>query len=384
VRIAHLANMYGPQSGGLRTTVDQLAAQYSESGHELLIITPYDRDSRAIAGNVTRIQVASPRLPLSGGYRIILSLRKVRQTLQNFNPDVIEISDRSTLVLLAPWARRRGIKVALFAHERLKEAMVSVLPLILRDSHLLAGIIWRWNQWTAANVDIVIATTKFASLEFSKVKHKEVIPLGVNHSHFNPNQGCDHEEVLPSERFIMACTRLSPEKDPLLILEVAREISRRSLRLPVMIIGSGPMLETLKDVASREELDIAFVGFVGDKALLASYMRKASVFLAPGPIETFGLAALEAMACGTPVICREGAAIAEIIDEGSGVALRRDAIAWVDEIERFLASDALRVSRACVARASSFSWSATASSLLQCYAGLLGDQDRMFSRTRLR
>jgi alpha-1,6-mannosyltransferase len=182
----------------------------------------------------------------------------------------------------------------------------------------------------------------------------------------------------------MACTRLSPEKDPLLILEVAREISRRSLRLPVMIIGSGPMLETLKDVASREELDIAFVGFVGDKALLASYMRKASVFLAPGPIETFGLAALEAMACGTPVICREGAAIAEIIDEGSGVALRRDAIAWVDEIERFLASDALRVSRACVARASSFSWSATASSLLQCYAGLLGDQDRMFSRTRLR
>ena len=359
--------MYGPRSGGLRTTVDRLTWEYAARGHQVLMLIPDEIDTRDECAGLLMVRLKSPYLPLSGGYRIIVSLRKVVRILREFEPEIIEISDRSSLLLIAPWARRRGIKVALFAHERLSDALRTFIPRVLGSHAILSRTVAAWNTWCAHNVDKIIATTEFASQEFPDSLKKEVIALGVDHNIFHPGQGGEKAEGIPRERFLLACTRLSPEKDPRLLLEIARELRRRDSKMLLIIIGAGPMMDTLTEKAFRDELAVTFIGFLNQKEVLAQYMRKASIFLAPGPIETFGLAALEAMACGTPVICRETAAIAEIIDKESGVALSRDARLWADAIEELLSHDQIEIAKACHARASGFTWSATASALLESY-----------------
>ena len=124
MRIAHIANMYGPKSGGLRTTVDALASQYEILGHQVLTVVPGKKYSAKQVGDWTQITVPGVVVPLTGGYRIILRRGVVRNELVRFNPDVLELSDRTTLLKIARWARDRGIQTSFFAHERLDGVVI--------------------------------------------------------------------------------------------------------------------------------------------------------------------------------------------------------------------------------------------------------------------
>ena len=68
----------------------------------------------------------------------------------------------------------------------------------------------------------------------------------------------------------------------------------------LVIIGEGPLRRRLERQAAS--LPIAFTGFLQDHSTIAALLASADVALAPGPHETFGLAALEALACGTPAV----------------------------------------------------------------------------------
>lgn len=367
--------MYGPESGGLRTTVDRLAREYLVRGHQVMVLTPSDGDADLSVNNLRKITLKSPLIPRSGGYRIILRLGKVRQLLREYKPDVIEVSDRTTLVILVPWARRRGIKVVLFAHERLTGVLLSFIPKQLPARHLVNWLVAKWNQRCANNMDRIIATTNFAAEEFSGFSNVTLVPLGVDHETFYPGPIENRVESARGKRYLLACTRLSPEKDPLFLLEVARQLCQVDLQLSLVVIGSGPLLESLQETIRTERLDISLQGFIDDKTQVAQYMRDAEIFLAVGPLETFGLAALESLACGTPVICRDSAAIAEIVDNHSGRALARDARSWVSAIEEFLGADRSQISQACHERAARFTWSTTAETLLDQYQELMSEDE---------
>ena len=114
-----LANMYGPKSGGIKTTLNSLSQQYEKLGHEVLVITPSDKDFVEQVGFIKKVSIASPSIPYTGGYRIIVRSKKIIEVLNSFHPDIIEISDRTTLISVARWARGKKIPTVFFAHERL-------------------------------------------------------------------------------------------------------------------------------------------------------------------------------------------------------------------------------------------------------------------------
>ena len=151
------------------------------------------------------------------------------------------------------------------------------------------------------------------------------------------------------------------------MLEIAREIKKRKLEIPLLIAGSGPLEKKMLSVIESEGLDVSLLGFITDKASLSQIMAGATSFLAVGPIETFGLAALETLASGTPVICRAEAAISEIISADSGRALPRSASQWVDAITDFELGDRDEVRSFARKRAEEFTWQETADQLLNFY-----------------
>ena len=367
-RIAHIANMYGPKSGGLKTAMNSLSREYEEMGHEVLLVVPGKKDSSSRSGNITTVTVSSPVIPFSGGYRIILNSGEVIRLVKNFDAQVLEISDRTTLLRVSRWARKRSIPTIFFAHERV-DGVINAFGKFLPGKKALARF---WNKYTAASVDRIVATTKFASEEFVELgmvlneSQLVNIPLGVDLELFHPSQSekpmTAFQEV--PENFVFACTRLSKEKDPLYLLDIARELKVRSSNLTLVIAGSGPYEKRMKEAVLQENLPVIILGFVSDKEIVSRLMAKAQVFLAVGPIETFGLAALESLASGTPVVCRKEAAISEIITSLCGAALHKDRELWVDAIEYFSLMDLDERRLLARNRAEEFSWSNSAHQLL--------------------
>ena len=374
-RIAHIANMYGPKSGGLKTAMRELSNEYALRGHEILLVVPGAKNDYLRVGNIRTITVAAPRIPFSGGYRIILNTRAVMGILKDFEPDVLEVSDRTTLLRVARWARRREIPTVFFAHERVDGVVRAFGNFIPYKDFLIR----RWNSFTSKSVDRIVATTNFAAGEFIELgmeinnSHSSKlvsIPLGVDLEAFDPSNRFSTSESVTNlqEQFIFACTRLSKEKDPFFLIEIARSLSNLGLDIPLIIAGSGPLEKKMARVIDEENLNVVLLGFVADKEFLGNLMSRATCFLAVGPIETFGLAALESLASGTPVICRSEAAISEIICRNSGSAISRNTQLWCERILDFTYIDRETLRSHARARAEVFSWERSADMLLDLYA----------------
>src|SRR5689334_14492451 len=103
MRVVQVANFYGPRSGGLRTAVDRLGAEYSAVGHEVYLVVPGAHPQRhVLPTGVVRISLPARQIPFTGGYRAVLP-GPVTALLRQLEPDALEVSDRLTLRSLGPW-----------------------------------------------------------------------------------------------------------------------------------------------------------------------------------------------------------------------------------------------------------------------------------------
>ena len=368
-RIAHIANLYGPKSGGLKTAMNSIAQEYMNLGHDVMLIVPGERDLVTKKPFGTVVEIKAPIIPFSGGYRIIFDTNKVKEELKKFAPSFLEISDRTTLLRLADWAKTESIDTAFYAHERVDKVVSAFLPFLPFKKPLIDYA----NQKIANKVDHIIATTEYAATEFRRLNLSNnvnsklaILPLGVDLKQFTPeNFNSELRTNLGSGvKIILACTRFSKEKDPEFLLDIARACKMNGTQIQLVIAGSGPLAKKLVARAEKEDLPVSFIGFIADKNYLAQLLASADLFLAVGPIETFGLAALEALASGTPVICRDTSAITEIIDSKCGYSLPRDSSQWAEEIRNHFDLDQLVVSKFARERAEEFSWEESAQKLL--------------------
>ncbi|OOK77002.1 glycosyl transferases group 1 family protein [Mycobacterium kansasii] len=111
-------------------------------------------------------------------------------------------------------------------------------------------------------------------------------------------------------------------------------------------------------------LPVEFTGFISDRRTVATMLACADVTLAPGPHETFGLAALESLACGTPVVVSRTSALAEIITTDSGASAGNNPFAIAAAV-RSVVSRPEHDRRACARRrAEAFTWQQAAAGML--------------------
>ena len=368
-KIAHIANLYGPKSGGLKTAMNSMAQEYQKFGHEVMLIVPGEKDLVVQKPFGTVVEIKAPIIPFSGGYRIIFNTNKVKQELKKFAPDFLEISDRTTLLNLADWAREESINTAFYAHERVDKVIDAFLPLLPFKKIMINYA----NQKIANRVDHIIATTEYAATEFRRLNLSNdlnsklaISPLGVDLKQFTPENFSSESRanIGSGVKILLACTRFSKEKDPEFLLDIARACKINGTQIQLIIAGSGPLAKKLVARAEKEDLPVSFIGFIADKNYLAQLLASADLFLAVGPIETFGLAALEALASGTPVICRDTSAITEIIDSKCGYSLPRDSSQWAEEIRNHFDLDQVAISKFARERAEEFSWEKSARKLL--------------------
>lgn len=362
MRVAQVANFYGPRSGGLRTAVDRLGAEYAAAGHEVYLVVPGDVTSRqAMPSGVTRITLPARQIPFTGGYRAVHP-RPVRALLEELEPDALEVSDRLTLRSLGPWARSRAVGTVMISHERLDRLLAQLMP--RRLARTFADMA---NRRTAANYDAVVCTTAFAREEFDRIHVPNVltVPLGVDLEQFHPRRRCEEVRgrwATRDQTLLVHCGRLSVEKHAHRSIDTVAALRDSGIDARLVVVGEGPLRARLERRASK--LPVAFTGYIGCRNTVASILASADVALAPGPHETFGLAALEALASGTPAVVSNTSALAEILTTDSGAAADNDADSIAEAVTHVISRPEPLRRHGARRRAEQFPWPRSAAGML--------------------
>ena len=362
MRIVQFANFYTPTSGGLRTCVEEIGRRYGELGHTRILAVPGKVDSDEETPSGRRVTFASPPLVGSGEYRVLTARRRLLRLLDSVEPDVLEVSDKLSLSWLSAWARRHRVPIILFSHERIDATLRARLPGILPLSAMADPI----NRRLSALADHVVVASAFAAAEFVRVGAPNVrlIPLGVDLETFHPDAARPRSDVFVE---LVLLSRLSTEKNPRLAVDAVRRLWDDGLPVRLTIVGDGPLRGRVE--RRTEGLPVRFLGHVADRSAVARLVAGAHVTISPSSAETFGLATLESLASGTPIVVPDGGALAELIGgAASGVACEPTPEAFAAGVRELLAYP--RDVRRAAARATAerYPWSQTVGGLLSLYA----------------
>jgi glycosyltransferase involved in cell wall biosynthesis len=202
-----------------------------------------------------------------------------------------------------------------------------------------------------------------------------VIPEGVD-VRFKPMTRQQIDQVwakynLP-ERFVVCVGTIEPRKNYPLLFEVLAARREQGLDTwPLVIAGKSgwlykPIFQRVTELGLQDL--IRFTGFFPDDDLPALY-NAATLLAMPSRYEGFGLPILEAMACGTPVICSSTSSLPEVAGEAALLAPPDDVRAWAEAIARVMSDDALRLQmrERGAAQAARFSWENAAWRTIEVY-----------------
>jgi alpha-1,6-mannosyltransferase len=365
MRIVRVANFVTERSGGLRTALRQLGAGYQRAGHESVLVIPGRETSDVVTEQGRVITLAGPEVPGMGGYRVLLDRNRTAAVLRKLRPDRIEVSDRTTLRWVGGWARRHGAPSMMVSHESLDGLLRLFGP---SSGRWVAD---RLNARTAAAHDTIVCTTGWAAAEFERIGARNVtrVPLGVDLERFSPTR---HDPSMrgrwaaEGDLLLLHCGRLSAEKKPRRSLAALAALRDAGVPAVLAVAGGGPLRVTLQTEAADRGLPVRFLGHVRDRDELAALLATADVAIAPGPIETFGLSALEALASGTPVVVSAESALPEVIGD-AGLAADGEGPAYATAIRALMSRSEAGRRAAARAQAGRYPWSAAVDGFLAAH-----------------
>ncbi len=171
--------------------------------------------------------------------------------------------------------------------------------------------------------------------------------------------------------FILSVGTVQPRKNYQRLIQAFAELVDEPSELLLVIVGGAgwqaePIYQTVEQLGLSQR--VRFLGYVSDAELSQLY-RMAQVFAYPSLYEGFGLPALEALACGTPVVAANTTALPEVVGQAGLLVDPLDVAALRDALQRLLTDESLRqtlIARGYV-QADKFSWTRTAQELVRLY-----------------
>jgi len=326
-KILFVTDAWRPQVNGVVRVLEALIPRLEARGYEVSVIEP---------GQFTAIP-----LPMYPEIRLaFFPRRKVAKMIDELQPDVVCLVTEGPL----GWAarsicREKGTPFTTWYHSHFQLYVDVRLRGLLRPIYALI------RRFHAPAVLTMVSTESLKKeLESAGFKNLVIMPLGVDTKLFTRNPA-PPLPALPKPVFVYF-SRLAPEKSP-------EEFLKLKLPGTKLVIGDGPLRKKLEKEYGREN---KFVGYKQGQELV-DWLSLTDVFVFPSRTETFGLVALEALACGIPVAAHDSMGPRDIISEGVDGYLSDD----LGEA----ALKCLDLSRdACRKKAEQYSWEHSADTLV--------------------
>jgi alpha-1,6-mannosyltransferase len=395
MKTLHLTNAWHASSGGIRTFYRELLKAAERQQHQIRMIVPGATSHLEIINSHARIyHLAAPRsLLFDSRYRLLLPYtylwqRTVRQILLAEQPDVIEVCDKYSLSWLAGLIRKGWVKTgprpALLglSCERMDDNVAAWLT----DNALTRKLTqWYLGRLYLPLFDYHIANSQYTAQELQQAmtaRHERLVivrPMGVNIDVFAPalRNTADRAKLLTlvggneRTRLLLYVGRLSAEKNlPLLLdtLRCLRRDERRDFRL--LIAGDGPLAHWLQQESLRSAPPhIHWLGQLHQQTALASLYANCDAFLHPNPREPFGIAPLEAMASGLPLVVPNAGGVLSYANSENAWLAEPCGEAFADAVRDVFSDDEVKWYRVLRARrtAEAYSWDKVTTEFFKLY-----------------
>lgn len=323
-----------PFSSGVAVFVDRLANYLAQNNHKVLIITPspefFEKSvlEKKTSDNLSVEYLPSWPNPFRSNSRIVapLGLTAIKGVVIKFRPDIIHLQDPAEIgVTVLHAAKKLKIPVVITSHSYLEFASSYLRFLGPLDKFVekmvLDHIVRVYND-----CDAVTAPT---SVLGKTIKKWGVLPKiytvssGVELDKFCPGSVdsgvLEKYGISENKRVILYVGRLDKDKSLETVLKAAPLILTERRDSHFLFVGDGSSKEEYMELGKSLGLskNISWAGYVShDSKDLPEIYRSADVFVMPS-IESYGIAALEAMASGVPVVAANAGGLKEIMKNGS-------------------------------------------------------------------
>jgi glycosyltransferase involved in cell wall biosynthesis len=330
LKITIATDAWEPQTNGVVTTLKATIGKLGEMGHEVRVISPQ--------GLMSIPAPSYPEIRLA-----IAPWFHIAREIKSFRPHAIHIATEGPIgVAMRRYCRRHKLPFTTAYHTRYPEYLNARWPIPLSVSYA-----WLRRFHGAAARTFVSSDSLRTQLSSMRFEHLHQWQRGVNLELFRPLDGPLPAELAGLPRPIMAYMgRVAVEKN----IESFLKLDVPGTKL---VIGNGPARAALSERYPKA----LFIGYrFGDE--LAAMLSAADVFVFPSLTDTFGLAMIEALACGAPVAAFPVPGPIDVIEPGVTGVLNEDLAVAI--------RSALLLNRqVCAERAKAFTWEAATEQFLE-------------------
>ena len=371
MRIAFFTETFLPATDGVVTRLRYTIEELGRMGDDMVIVAPKYGEGPGSYAGVPIYRVSSIPFPPYPQIKLAPAHPGVGRALRRFEPDLIHTVNP---FILGPggiyYARR--LEVPLVASYHTNVAAYA-------DFYKLGVFNQATRWWTRtlhnrARINLCTSKTTLDYLSGEGVKHLRLWPQGVDAQRFHPDKLSKEWRMKltgqhPAEKLLLYVGRLAREKGIGRLRVVLREVPGTRLA----IVGDGPARRDLEHEFA--DTPTVFTGLLQGEDLAAAY-ASADAFLFPSTTETLGMAMIEALASGLPVIAARSGASHEVVDEGeSGLLYEPESASdLVAAVRKVFSDDGLRETLAHGARAAAErrDWGSSTRTLRGYYEQALG------------
>ena len=396
IKTLHLTNGFHTESGGIATFYRELLKAAERLGREIRLVVPGSADGVETHGRHGKIyHVAAHPSRLSPGYRVLMPRHylfpnaPLRRILADEMPDLVECCDKYTMNYMAALLRRGWLlehyrpAVVGLSCERMDENVAHYISKGPAAAPLCRFYMKRL-YFPMFDHHIAVSTHVADELEEASRGHHVrrgvwVRPMGAECELFHPGRRNPQKrrwlENLAgvSERAVLLLYvgRLVPEKNLGLLLKIVQRLETEDPGMyHLMIAGDGSCRAVFEQECLRYvPRAVSFMGHVCDRQTLAEIYANCDLFIHPNPGEPFGIAPLEAMASGLPLIGPNGGGLTSYAHCGNSWLVDPEPEAYRGAIRSILsdpAAAAVRLRRA-RATAEKLDWSGITAEFFELY-----------------
>lgn len=347
MKILITADCYTPTINGVVTSILNLETELRRLGHDVKILCPSENFHSSESENVYRIGSVGVGRIYSGARAALRISQSHLQKLIDWKPDIIHSqSEFSSFIMAKRIAAEVNCPIVHTYHTVYENYTHYFSPSITLGRKAVIVMTKRILRHTKA---VIAPSQKIERLlkDYGIEQPIKVIPTGLRLKKFSNEISVNIINELKAKlgiplksRVLITVGRAAKEKN---IDELIRYFKRLDIENTVfVIIGGGPYLDALKDLAYAENISdkMIFTGAV-EPENIAAYYRLGDIFLSASQSETQGLTYIEALASGLPAVCRRDDCLNDVITNGKNGGQYTDFKEFSELIRTFLFNDEL-------------------------------------------
>jgi glycosyltransferase involved in cell wall biosynthesis len=331
LRVLIAADTYPPQLNGAAVAAQRLARGLAKRGHAVAVVAPgtaFKDETRIERSDGAAVQVfrfkSLPARPVHPQFRWTWGIgvnSRLDRIFKEFRPDIMHLQNHFILGNgCLRQARKRGLP-AIGTNHFLPDNLYEFMPAPLRPA--ISAMMWRHHLKTYNNLDWVLSPSHACRKLLADVgltARTRVISNGIDLSKYRrldpPAEIYSRYRVRPGVPTFLSVGRLEKDKNMHLIIK-ASAMARREAEFQTLIVGTGRDEAEFRGLARKLGLEgtVIFTGLVGDVDLPYLY-NVADVYIGAGIAELQGIAVMEGMATGLPVLAADAVALPELVGDG--------------------------------------------------------------------